>query len=447
MKRPGALFTDLYQLKMSQAYLAEGMGDDAVFSLFFRELPERRNYLLTCGLGPVLEHLQEMEFTARDVDYLRGLGQFSDAFLDALSGIRFECDVWAMPEGTPVFPEEPLVEVEGPIAQAQLAETVIMNQVNSSTILAAKAARYVEAAAGRAVVDFGLRRIHGYDTGLKSARAFHVAGLTATSNVAAGRLYGVPVAGTMAHSYVQAHDDELAAFRRFVAEFPNTILLVDTYDTLDGVRKVIELARELGDAFRVRGVRLDSGDLGELATRSRRLLDEAGLDDVEIFASGGLTDEKIRRLVRDGRPIDGFGVGTDLGVSADAPSLDMAYKLTGYAGRGRMKLSTGKRTLPGRKQVFRQEESGQTVRDLLARADESLPGRPLLVQVMEKGRILDAGREELDAMRDRARREIEALPERVRSLDPAEPPFEVVLSDGMEEHLDKVRRRVSEESG
>ncbi|HEX2163903.1 MAG TPA: nicotinate phosphoribosyltransferase, partial [Thermoanaerobaculia bacterium] len=343
---------------MAQAYWRGGMDGEAVFSLFFRRLPPRRNYVLACGLGDALRYLERLTF-APHRERLAALGLFAPGFLDWLAEVRFAGDVWAVPEGTPVFADEPLVELAAPIAVGQLAETFLLNQLHFQSVVASKAARVVTAADGRPVVDFGLRRMHGTDAGMKAARAFHVAGVAGTSNVLAGAVYGMPVSGTMAHSWVQAHDDELAAFRAFAALYPETVLLVDTYDTLAGVEKVAVLARELGDGFRVRAVRLDSGDLAELAKRSREILDAAGLERVEIFASGGLDEDSVAALVAAGAPIDGFGVGTRMGVSQDAPTLDAVYKLTSYAGRGRMKVSPGKETLPGRKQVFRVEEGGR----------------------------------------------------------------------------------------
>jgi nicotinate phosphoribosyltransferase len=287
-----------------------------------------------------------------------------------------------------------------------------------------------------------MRRTHGIDAALKSARAFHVAGVHATSNVAAGQAFGIPISGTMAHSYVEAHDDELEAFRRFTEVHPETVLLVDTYDTERGVEKVVSLARELGDDFRVRGIRLDSGDLGALARRARAILDEAGLARVEIFASGGLDEHDVASLVASGAPIDGFGVGTSMGIADDAPGLDIAYKLVAYAGRGRMKLSPGKATLPGRKQVFRVEEDGAARHDLIARADEDGPGRPLLRRVMKAGERTAEGREPLDAARERARRELARLPEAVRGLAKAEPPYRVEISAALARSRDRVQREV-----
>jgi nicotinate phosphoribosyltransferase len=306
-----------------------------------------------------------------------------------------------------------------------------MNQVHLQSVLASKAARVVAAAGGRPVIDFGMRRIHGLDAAAKAVRAFYVAGVEATSNVAAGARYGVPVTGTMAHSYVQAHDEEATAFRELVALYPDTVLLVDTYDTLDGVRKVIDLARSLGADFRVRGIRLDSGDLVSLARGARDLLDAAGLSQVRIVASGGLDENEIAGLLADGAPIDSFGVGTRMGASSDAPTLDMAYKLTAYAGRGRLKLSPGKRVLPGRKQVFRRERGGYADGDVLARADETAAGRPLLALMMQGGERTGAGRVTLAEARDRARDETARLPPRLRALARAEPPYPVSISDGL----------------
>jgi len=426
-----ALFTDLYELTMLEAYAADGMAEVGTFSLFVRRLPERRNFLIACGLEEVLTFLETLRFDEPGVTYLRSLGRFSETFLRSLASFSFTGDVYAVPEGTPVFPDEPLLEIDAPIAEGQLVETFVMNQIHLQTVLASKAARVVEAAHGRQVVDFGLRRTHGIDAGLKSARAFHLAGVDATSNVAAGQAYGIPLAGTMAHSYIQAHDDELEAFRAFTRVYPETIVLVDTYDTLDGVRKVIALCHALGPDCRVRGVRLDSGDLGDLARETRRLLDAAGLRGVTIFASGGLDENEIARLVAGGAPIDGFGVGTDMAVSRDAPSLDIAYKLVEYAGRPRVKLSTGKVLLPGRKQVWRVERDGSADHDVLGRRDDRLEGRTLLQQVMAGGRRTEAGRVDLPSARARVRDELSRLPRRLRALEPAAPPYDVRVSPAL----------------
>ena len=440
-----SLLTDLYELTMMQAYWREGLHDEAVFTLYYRTLPEGRNLLLACGLDDALSCLEALRFGDEELDYLAGRDTFEPGFLDWLAEVEFMGSVRAMPEGTPVFPDEPLLEVTGPLPVAQLAETVIMNQVHFQTVLASKAYRVKAAAGDRAVVDFGLRRMHGADAGLKAARAFHVAGIDATSNVLAGFEYDVPVTGTMAHAYVQAHDSEMTAFRAFTGIYPETVLLVDTYDTLEGVRKVVRLAGERGDDFAVRAVRLDSGDLAELAKGAREILDQAGLEDVEIFASGGLDESEIRRLLEDeGAPIDGFGVGTYMGTSRDAPALDMAYKLTEYAGEGRLKLSSGKKILPGPKQVWRETEAGEAVRDRITTAGEEAPGRPLLEPVMEGGERLEAGRRTLDEARDHAAASVAELPARIRGLDAADPPFPVEVSQALRERQERVAASVAQ---
>jgi nicotinate phosphoribosyltransferase len=438
-----ALFTDLYELTMLQAYVEVGMEEQATFSLFTRRLPKRRNYLLACGLDDVLSYLETIRFDEKSLEYLASLGRFKDSFLAWLRDFRFTGDVHAVLEGTPVFANEPILEITAPIAQAQLAETFIVNQIHLQTTLASKAARVVTAARGRAVVDFGARRIHGTDAAIKAARAFYIAGVAATSNVLAGKIYGLPVTGTMAHSFVQAWDDEKDAFRSFLRLYPDTVLLVDTYDTAKGVGRVCELAKELGDQFKVRAVRLDSGDLAELAWRTREILDEAGLGRVEIFASSGLDEDVIDDLVTRGAPITGFGVGTKMGVSEDAPSLDIAYKLCAYAGHGRVKLSTGKPILPGRKQMFRIEENGRAVRDVIALADEVLDGRPLLHLVMQDGRRTADGTIDLDEARERARKELARLPDRIQILAPADPPYPVLVSDRLQAYQHAVVRKVA----
>jgi nicotinate phosphoribosyltransferase len=445
--RSMALVTDLYELTMLQAYWAGEMLEEAVFSLFVRELPEERNFLLAAGLDDALHYLENVSFDEDALAFLADRPEFQQGFLDWLAGFRFTGEVRAVAEGTPVFANEPLLEVAAPLPEAQLVETFVMNQVHLQTTLATKAARVVAAAGGHDVVDFGLRRMHGADAGMKAARAFHIAGVAGTSNVLAGRAYGIPLSGTMAHSYIQAHADELQAFRDFARTFPETVLLVDTYDTAEGVRRVVRLAAELGSEFRVRGVRLDSGDLGALACEARSILDAAGLHGVRIIASGGLDEYQVAELAASGAPIDAFGVGTRMGVSSDAPTLDMAYKLTEYAGEGRMKLSTGKVSLPGRKQVFRLEEGGRAVRDVIARADEALPGRPLLRTVMRGGRRLPEGHVELDEARAEARRGLAALPEHLLRLEPADPPYPVEVSRALRRDLEALSERVQRDAG
>jgi nicotinate phosphoribosyltransferase len=437
------LFTDLYQLTMLQAYLSEGMTDRAVFTLFVRRLPEHRNFLLACGLESVLASLEHLRFTDDDLAYLRSLNMLSDDVVTWLRGFTFTGDIDAVPEGTPVFANEPILEITAPIGQAQLVETLVMNQVHVQTVLASKGARVAAAARDKKVVDFGARRAHGIDAALKAARAFYIAGIDATSNVLAGHLYGIPVAGTMAHSYIQAHGDECEAFRTFARTFPGTTLLVDTYDTLEGVRRVIDLVKRAPDDIRISAVRLDSGDLGTLARDTRRMLDVAGLQEVRIFASSGLDEWEIAKLLDAGAPIDGFGVGTGMSVSDDAPALEIAYKLSEYAGQGRTKLSRHKPVLPGRKQVFRQETDGKAVGDIIARAGETLQGRALLRPVMRGGRRTPDAAEDLEKIRQRAKEEIAKLPAHVVSLTFADPPYPVRPSATLERHHDEVRSRVT----
>jgi nicotinate phosphoribosyltransferase len=429
-----ALLTDLYQLTMVQAYLEEDLLDEAVFSLFARRLPEGRNYLLACGLDDVLRYLEELHFDSASLDYLESLDLFSKDFLRALESFSFDGDVYAVPEGTPVFANEPILEVVAPLPQAQIIETFALNQITLQTTLASKAARVVTAGRGRPIIDFGLRRMQGIDAGLKGARAFYIAGVHGTSNVAAGKAYGIPVRGTMAHSYIQAHDDEREAFRRFAKRYPNAVLVVDTYDTIEGVQNVIALAAEMGEAFNVRAIRLDSGDLMAHAREARRLLDNASLQAVEIIATGGLDEILVDNLMRRGAPIDGFGVGSDMAVSSDAATLDTVYKLVEFKGKGRTKLSEGKGVLPGRKQIYRVEDQGVALKDILAQAGEPVPvvdgrpGRPLLVPVMKGGRRLPEATVSLGESRTYAEGELGGLPTRIRELAPANPPYQVEVS-------------------
>lgn len=443
--RTVALFTDLYELTMCQAYFVERMFEPATFSLFVRRLPKTRNFLLACGLDDVLSYLENLKFETESLDHLAALGLFRDEFLRWLGDLRFSGDVWAAPEGTPVFADEPILEVTAPIGEAQLAETFIMNQVHLQTTLASKAVRVVTAARGRTVVDFGPRRMHGTDAAVKAARAFHIAGVAATSNVFASKVYGVQASGTMAHSFVEAWDQEIDAFRSFARLYPGTVLLIDTYDTLQGVDKVCQLAHELGDDFKVRAVRLDSGNLIDLAFEVRARLDKARLQDVAIFASSSLDEMLIEEIVAKGAPITGFGVGTKMGVSEDAPSLDIAYKLCAYAGKGRLKTSTDKPVLPGRKQVFREEQGGRAVGDVIARAEEKRSGRPLLAQVMERGARTAAGRTTLDQARALAAEELSRLPESIRALAPAERPYPVEVSEALRRYQDAVKQEIFRE--
>ena len=425
------LLTDLYELNMLQSYFDEGMNDVAVFDMFIRRLPSNRNYFVACGLEHVLHYLESLTFTSEAIDYLRSINRFSDPFLESLREFRFAGDVYAIPEGTFVFANEPLIEIVAPLPQAQLIETFVMNQIQLATLAASKASRVVWAAGDRSVVDFGARRMHGADAAIKQPRAFFIAGVTSTSSVLAGQLWGIPVAGTMAHSYVLAFDTEIDAFRHFVRAYPEAILLIDTYDVQAGLENVIRLARELGSDFRAAGVRLDSGDLAKHAINVRQRLDGARLQQVKIFASSSLDEYEIHRLVTAGVPINGFGVGRHLATSSDVPVLDTAYKLTEYAGKPKMKLSESKATLPGKKQIFRLQEGGKAVRDVIGLTSETgLKGDPLLVKVMENGRRIHPP-EPLEVCRERCRAERNALPPELLRLDKVEPGYRVELSEAL----------------
>lgn len=434
-----ALFTDLYELTMLRAYYELGIDKKAVFSLFARRLPAERNYLIAAGLEDFLQAVETLRFSESDLAFLRSHG-FPETILERLRNFRFSGDIYAMPEGTPFFENEAVIEVVAPMAEAQLIETLAINQIGFPSLIASKAARIVSAAQGRRVVDFGGRRAHGIDAAVTGARAAYIGGVDATANVYAGRRYGVPITGTMAHSFVQSFDDEFDAFRAFARVFPTTVLLVDTYDAIAGVRKVVALANELGDAFKVRGVRIDSGDLTALSKEARRILDDAGLPQVQIVVSGGLDEYVILDLVAAGAPIDAFGVGTDLAVSGDAPALDIVYKLTEFGGEGRVKLSVGKRSLPGRKQIFRNYENDVAVGDVIARAEERLPGTPLLRAVMRAGeRVIVA--EPLETIRERSRTELARMPEDIRRMSRTSRSYSVTISP----ELDAFDRRVREE--
>ena len=427
------LLTDLYQLTMLQGYFERGMNKTAAFEFFVRKLRPGRGFLLAAGLEQVLDFLEQARFTPQELDWLRSTGRFSNEFIDWLAAWRFEGDVQAMPEGTVCFPDEPLLRVVAPLPQAQLIETRLINLLHFQTLIASKAARSVLMAPCKLLVDFGLRRAHGAEAGLLAARATYLAGFSGSSTVQAGQRFGIPVFGTMAHSFVQAHDSETDSFRSFARAQPgNVVLLIDTYDTEAAAHKVVTLAPELaGQGIAIKGVRLDSGDLGELARRVRRILDDGGLRSATIFASGDLDEYRLRGLLAQGAPIDGFGIGTRLDTSADVAYLDCAYKLQEYAGRPRRKRSIGKATWPGRKQVWRSyDEQGRMAGDVISVENDTQAGEPLLVPVMRKGRRLATP--PLTDIRSRAAAGLAQLPDPLRRLDePHEYPVEV--ADALQE--------------
>ena len=428
----GALLADFYELTMLQAYQSRGMNETAVFELFVRDMPRERNFLVAAGLEQAIDYLATLRFAADEIEWLRSTGRFTAEFLDSLAGLRFTGDVDAMPEGTVFFGHEPILRVTAPLREAQLVESRLMNLVHFQTVVASKAARVAIAARGRPLVDFGMRRAHGAEAALLSARAAWIGGFDGTATAEAARRYGIPVHGTMAHSFIEAHASELDAFAHFAASQPrNVALLIDTYDTERAAHKLVELAPQLAArGTAIDWVRLDSGDLALHAWRVRAILDAGGLRRVKIFASGNLDEHRVAALVASGAPIDGFGVGTRMNTSADAPFLDCAYKLQEYAGRARRKRSEGKATWPGRKQVFRRRgPHGAMLADTVALVGTEVAGEPLLVPAMRGGEPLDP-RPLPGEARERARRDIGRLPPALRSLEPTVS-FPVAIDPGI----------------
>jgi len=426
------LMTDLYQLNMMQAYAESGMNEIAVFEFFVRRLPKTRGFLMAAGLQQVIDFLLDARFSDAELDWLRSTGRFADWFVDQLADYRFSGDVDAMPEGTVFFANEPILRVTAPIAMAQLIETRIINFLHYETIVASKAARMMLAAPGKALVDFGLRRAHSGEAGLLAARACYLAGFAGTATVPAAMLYDIPIYGTMAHSFIQAHDNEARAFEDFARARPNsTVFLLDTYDTEEAAGKVCELAPRLKEAgIETNGVRLDSGDLVAHARAVRRILDECGLGHVKIVASGGIDETDLKAFAAAEAPIDIYGIGTSLVTSSDAPALDCAYKLQEYAGRARRKKSEGKESWPGRKQVYRTLDAGGVIsHDLITTLDDPQSStqntRPLLQPVLRNGHPVEP-LPTLEESRACAADNLLQLPSRLRALemDPL-PPVEI----------------------
>jgi len=443
-----SLFTDFYELTMCASYFDNKKFEPATFDLFIRRLPENRSYLLFAGLEQVLLYLKSVKFTEEHLAYLKKQG-FNQPFLDYLKNFKFTGDVWAAPEGTVAFPCEPLIRVTAPIIEAQLVETFLLNTVNLQTMIATKASRVVNAAKGKAVIEFGLRREHGVDAGMKVARSSYIAGCQGTSNVLAGLAHGIPVFGTMAHSFIMSYEKEIDAFRAFAKTFPNkSTLLIDTYDDLAGVEKAATVAKELEKAgCKLGGVRLDSGDLVEISKQVRKLLDKKGLQYVRIFASGDLDEFRIADLLENGAKIDAFGVGTKMGTSADKPYVDVIYKLCEtMSERGTfspmMKLSEGKVTLPGRKQVYRfKDEKGNFSKDMITLAEEKVDAEPLLVKVMEKGEIT-YDLPSLDEIRAAAAKNLSKLPEKYKKLTNS-PEYPVELSQDLENLIKNLKKKLT----
>jgi nicotinate phosphoribosyltransferase len=415
------LMTDLYELTMAESYLKESMAEEATFSLFIRKYPPHRAYFVAAGLEHLLELIPNLRFSDRSLQYLASTGKFSQALLDYLEGFHFNGTIRAIPEGSIFFAHEPILEISGPLIEAQILETLIINVIQLETLIASKAARCVHAARGKSVVDFSFRRTHGVEAGVKVARASYLAGFDGTSNVLAGQIYSIPVFGTMAHSYITSFRNERESFQAFAAAFPDaTVLLIDTYDTVCGARKALDVARQLAAQGRqLLGVRLDSGDLVELSRQVRRVFRDGGFPGIKILVSGSLDEFRIQELLDSGANIDTFAVGTRMGVSADAPYFDIAYKLVEYGGRPILKLSSGKKTWIGKKQVYRFfDQEGKMRADLITLlADDVVGGEPLLNVVMEGGCPCREP-ESLDSIRKRFAREWERLPAPYREIRP-----------------------------
>ena len=440
-----ALFADLYELTMAASYHAHDLDEPATFDLFARDLPPRRGYLVSGGLDTALDYLEKLHFDDDALGYLWSLDLFDDSFLSRLAGLQFTGEVWGIPEGELAFPNEPIVQVTAPLVEAQIVETFLLNCIGYQTMIATKAARVATACGDRSFVDFSPRRDHGTDAAMKTARAAYIGGASGTSLVLGGQAYGLTLSGTMAHSYVMRFGSEADAFLAYARDFPGrAIFLIDTYDTINGAHAVVEVAGKLEPELLPRAVRLDSGDLAELAPAVRRILDEGGLTGVQIFASGDLDEYRIAELMAAGTPIDAFGVGTQLGTSGDAPHVGVVYKLVEDASGPKVKLSTDKVTLPGRKQIFRRAaDTGTLECDVLALQDESVgDARPVLRPVMRDGTRIGE-REPLDALRERCRDSVAALPDRLRALEPEGPPYEVQISPG----LDALVHRLHEQLG
>ena len=420
MRYPGysVLLTDLYELTMLHGYFRQGMNGRAAFELFLHKRPDNRNFLIAAGLEQALDYLESFSFSDDECDWLAQTNRFDREFIDSLRTMKFTGDVYALPEGTLFFEKEPLIRIEAPLPEAQIVETRLINLLQFQSMIASKAVRSRIAAPDKLLVDFGLRRAHGAEAGLFAARACYIAGIDGSSNIEATRVFGIPMYGTMAHSYIMAHDDEAESFMCYAGAQPdNIVLLIDTYDTEQAALKVVNVADKLKErGLVVHAVRLDSGDTADHARKVRKILDTGGHPEIGIFVSSGLDEYELQRLLGAGAPIDGFGIGTKMLVSADAPYLDCAYKLQEYANVPRYKHSEGKITLPGRRQVYRQfNNNGVIEHDLIGLMDHPQAGEPLLVQVMRAGNRID-GTETLEKIRGRVETQLQQLPQEFLSL-------------------------------
>lgn len=438
------LLTDLYELTMLNVYVDSGMHENAVFELFVRKLRPGRNFLVATGLEQALDYLEHLHVTAEEADWLASTGRFSDSCIDYLRDLKFTGDVHAMDEGTIFFPDEPVLRVTAPIAQAQLVESRLINLLNYQTLVASKAARCVIAAGGgRQLVDFGMRRSHGAEAGIASARAAYIAGFDGTATVVAGKDFGIPIFGTMAHSFIQAHESETVAFSSFARHQPNNLIfLIDTYDIARGAERVVELGNELAkQGSKITAVRIDSGDLVEMSHLVRKILNDGGHPHIKILVSGGLDEYRLADLTAGAAPIDGFGIGTSMNVSADVPYLDYVYKLEEYAGVAKRKRSAGKSTWPGRKQVYREYNDDGTMRhDILTTEDDHQRGTALVKPVMRNGKRL-APSPSIEDVRKHVSEEYKRLPANLRRLEQVQP-YDVMVAEALRQLTAEVDRQI-----
>ncbi len=447
------LLTDLYQLTMDASYLHHNKNGTSTFEYFIRGLPKNRSYFIVSGLEQVVHYLQNIKFDEESIQYLRSQEIFNEEFLSYLKDFKFTGDVHAMPEGTMAFPNEPIIRITAPRNEAQLIETYLLNIMNFQTMIASKASRVVESAKGKGVVDFALRRTHSPTAGMHAARASYIGGAIGTSNVLAGKEFGMPIFGTMAHAYIMSFDSELEAFRAYSKTFENSsVFLIDTYDTLQGVKNAITVAKEMeSEGKKLKGVRLDSGDLCELSKKVRKALDDSGLNYVKILASNDLNEYKIAEMESNGACIDMYGVGTEMGTSKDAPALSGVYKLTEDADKhgnlvAKMKLSENKSTLPGKKQVYRVfDDKGKSLKDIIATADEKVNGEPLLEKYMDDGRIIK-DMPNIDEIRARKTSQLESLDSEYKIIN-SQKTYKVEVSDKLLDLQKKVSERIRKNGG
>lgn len=443
-----SLLVDLYEFTMAQSYFLYKQNTRATFDLFVRQLPVNRNYLIACGLVDIISYLRELRFSPSDIKYLRSRKLFSREFLRYLINFKFSGDVWALPEGEIFFANEPIVRVTAPIIEAQILESYFLNTLNLQTMIASKATRVVCSARGKGVFDFSLRRTHGSEAGLKAARASFIAGCNGTSNVLAGKLYGIPVVGTMAHSFVMSFRDEMSSFLAYSEVFPDkAVLLVDTYDTHKGLDNAVAIGLYLREkGHRLQGIRLDSGDIVSLSRLARKRLDQAGLCYVKIFASGNLDEARIDSLLRQGAAIDNFGVGTNMGTSIDAPCLDVIYKISEVTDENgkflpTMKLSKDKVTFPGRKQIYRvYDKRHKCLKDIVGLEGEKIKGRPLLIKVVDKGKIIYHNPSP-DRIRDFSRQQLFSFSSGIRNIN-GRYSYRVGVSCGLQRLRERLRAQL-----